>query len=77
MVLKSSFDLSWLDGWAEYKTVKIHRVTQNSNTSASSSTSNCSKVLLLHGTKVKNVDGILKTGFKLFIIKQLKNFRVY
>ena len=41
--------------------LKIYRVVSNDNISTESINSN--HTLLLHGTKAKNVEGILKTGF--------------
>ena len=43
------------------KGLKIYRVVPNENISTESSDSN--QILLLHGTKAQNVEGILKTGF--------------
>ena len=43
---------------------RIFRVIPNNKALIKSKTSSCSKVLLLHGTKAPNVEGILKTGFK-------------
>ena len=44
--------------------LKIYRVIPTDSTVTESSTSSSSKVLLLHGTKAPNVEGILKIGFK-------------
>ena len=42
--------------------LKIYRVLSNDIISTRSS--DCDQILLLHGTKAQNVEGILKTGFK-------------
>ena len=44
--------------------LKIHKVVSTDNTVTESETLNCSNLLLLHGTKGQNVEGILKEGFK-------------
>ena len=45
-------------------TLKIYRVIPTAKVSTQSSSSSSSQVLLLHGTKAPNVEGILKTGYK-------------
>ena len=44
------------------QSLKIYRVISNEKSSTKSNSSN--QILLLHGTKAQNVEGILKTGFK-------------
>ena len=58
--LVNSSKLISLNGQEGPKALKIYRVNSNNNTQVS----DCSKVLLLHGTKAPNVEGILKMGFK-------------
>ena len=50
-----------LDLRLKAKGLKIYRVVPNNNISIEPSDSN--QILLLHGTKAQNVEGILKTGF--------------
>ena len=50
-----------LDIRNKIKDLKIYRVVSNDNIAKESSDSN--QILLLHGTKAQNVEGILKTGF--------------
>ena len=44
--------------------LNIFRVVPIDKTLKESNTSSCSNILLLHGTKAPNVEGILRTGFK-------------
>ena len=46
------------------KTLKMHRIIPTDTAENQSITSECSDILLLHGTKGSNVKGILKEGFK-------------
>ena len=46
------------------KGIKIYRVLSTNNISTEPSPPNPSQILLLHGTKAQNVEGILKTGFE-------------
>ena len=71
MTLKSALNLNQasfyfygLTNCGKINTLRIYRVSPNSNAETSSSDSNSSQILLLHGTKAPNVEGILKTGFK-------------
>ena len=50
-----------LDLRQKTKGLRIYRVVSNDNISTLSSDSN--QILLLHGTKAQNVEGVLKTGF--------------
>ena len=50
-----------LDLRLKVKSLKIYRVVSNENISRRSSDSD--QILLLHGTKAQNVEGILKEGF--------------
>ena len=63
-LLEESLSLNEIYDWKTINTVNIYRVISNDNTSTESKTSNSSQILLLHGTKAPNVEGILKTGFK-------------
>ena len=60
--LKNSFLLN--DEIKNVRDFKIYRVVSNRSIPTEPNPSNPSQIILIHGTKAQNVEGILKTGFE-------------
>ena len=65
VIKRRNSNLEMLDTKKGEKVIKMYRVTPNNEASVESASSDCkTNILLLQGTKGRNIEGILKEGFR-------------